>query len=182
MKYKMILILSLMLFFFVSCPDEKKENELSTYILYSVLINATTQYDCVTSSEIISDTYNKTTITFEYKPQYYNSPSGNVVPKAIMPISIKKGQTIQVSSVTTNVKYEATNQNLTFLFRKEGCHGTNSEIATYSGASYTNVFLGNTNTVNLTQFKFTTDYDGIILIVGKNLGASLPRDIHVDVF
>ncbi|ASV06701.1 hypothetical protein B2G47_13175 [Leptospira interrogans serovar Canicola] len=182
MKYKIILILSLMLFLFVSCPDEKNEIELSTYILYSVLINATTQYDCVTSSEVVSDSYNKTTITFENKPQYYNSPSGNVVPKAIMPILIKKGQTIQVSSITTNVKYEATNQDLTFLFRKDGCHGTNSEIATYAGATNTNVFLGNTNTVSLTQFKFTADYNGIILIVGKNLGASLPGDIRVNVF
>ncbi|EMN48296.1 hypothetical protein LEP1GSC088_3699 [Leptospira interrogans str. L1207] len=43
-------------------------------------------------------------------------------------------------------------------------------------------FLGNTNTVSLTQFKFTADYNGIILIVGKNLGASLPGDIRVNVF
>ncbi|TGK34955.1 hypothetical protein EHQ12_11685 [Leptospira gomenensis] len=185
MKFKYLFLLCLLLFFFTACPDEKKkENELSTYIENSLLIDMFTKYDCVTGNDVISDTYNGLIVEFVYKPQYSNSSStSTVLPKAILRLVAKTGQTLRVSSITTDIQYQGVGSGLGYNFIKGGCHGSSiSFIGPNSAfASSTQIYV-NANSQASVEFNFSKDFDGIIFMSGLHVGDPLPGDVTLRVF
>ncbi|MDV6234435.1 hypothetical protein CH379_002185 [Leptospira ellisii] len=182
---KKLFLLSLLSFLFTACPNEKKkENELTTYFENSMLLDMLTKYDCVTGNDVISDTYNEPTTEFVLK-QYdiYSQNPSSVVPKAYLHLIAKTGQTLQVSSITSNVQYQGAGNSFGYSLKKSGCHGASISFIGPSNAfaSSTEVYV-NANSQTNVEFKFTQDFDGILMISGLHVGDPLPGDIKLRVF